>query len=297
MSNNQYSFLPVRSGGAKAGENPVLSWPGAKGWLAGYLVPLLLPLLKPGVLYFEPFVGSAAILLALRSAGWAGRAVCSDVNADLILLYQVLQSGEAPAIAVYLNGWLEERKNRERVHFEELREKFNTPGKLSHVKRAAAVIYLSKLGFNGLWRMNKKGLFNGSFGGKERSFDLSAADIVALGEKLARVAFFEQSYEVTISTWKKGEEKAVWYFDPPYLGTFDRYTTGGFGLAEHEKLGALVRELAGAGHVVVVSNSLTTKTKELYAGARVHEIPQSFTIGGSAATRELTKEALFVFGQ
>ena len=66
---------------------PFVKWAGGKGELLPTLLPLIQSQLGPKSTYHEPFLGGGAVFFALRSAGFTGRAVLSDVNADLVNCY------------------------------------------------------------------------------------------------------------------------------------------------------------------------------------------------------------------
>lgn len=289
---SQYSYLPVKVSGVSSSENPLLKWPGGKSWLAPYLVPLLLPKLGGEVLYCEPFAGGAALFFALRRSGWSGYAVLSDLNADLINLYRCLNAGFAGEVFGLLSRWESEKQGKEESFFLELREKFNGEGR-SLLWRAAATCFLSKAGFNGLWRTNKEGEVNQAYGGA-RAISWCLSDLVWMGEALQKTLLLEQSFIATMLDFGS-YQNTVWYCDPPYWGTWGGYTKEGFSQVKQEALGLLVRELAARGAVVLVSNLLCEETERIYQGAQVESISQRFTIGGSKKSRANTQEGLFSF--
>ena len=64
---------------------PLLKWAGGKARLASQISTAFGGPCEGT--YFEPFVGSAAVFLHLKSEGLVGRAVLSDANNKLCLLY------------------------------------------------------------------------------------------------------------------------------------------------------------------------------------------------------------------
>jgi DNA adenine methylase len=57
------------------------------------------------------------------------------------------------------------------------------------------------------------------------------------------------------------------YFDPPYIpqkGDFTTYTAGGFGLEDHKRLARVMNSLSEKGVYVILSNSDTLLTWDVY---------------------------------
>ncbi len=75
-------------------------WAGSKERIAGPIGLRLLEVLfqNQSAVFWEPFLGSAAVYLRLRAHGWEGKAVLSDAAPHLISLYQAIQKGE-PAVS------------------------------------------------------------------------------------------------------------------------------------------------------------------------------------------------------
>lgn len=129
---------------------PVLKWVGGKR----QLLPSIKPLLPKKITsYCEPFVGGGAVLFELQPK----RAMINDINSDLILVYTVIRDSVEELIEL-----LETYPNDEKFYYE-LRNIDRNQVKyvgLSDIERAARVIFLNKTCFNGLYRVNSKGLFD-----------------------------------------------------------------------------------------------------------------------------------------
>src|ERR1700681_1568658 len=127
---------------------PFLKWAGGKQWL-GRMAHIFQPSLFKGT-YYEPFLGGGSVFFALNP----GRAVLADCNRELIITYKSVAS-EAETVISLLKSYPYERDfyNRLRLELPSVR-----------YKRAARLIYLNKTSWNGLYRVNLKGQFNGAFG-------------------------------------------------------------------------------------------------------------------------------------
>ncbi len=299
----QFAFLtPGRSKIQSHKELPtVVSWPGAKGWLAASLVPRLLPLLAERT-YVEPFMGSGALFFALRCAGWDGcGAVLGDTNRAVIGLYKALQNNLAWPIWRWLSLWMEERKDAPKAHYCAIRHAFNhnliPEGSCNKDDldgyRAAMVIYLSRLGFNGLWRLNKKGEMTTAWGGADRELKLTLSTLEEAGRCLETPWILARDFGELFDM--NHVSRALIYADPPYDGTFCDYQSGGFPASEQERLAQLLTQAADRGAIVLASNSDTPFIRSLYAGWHCEEIPIRFAIQGDGK-RRVRQELLFSRG-
>ena len=102
--------------------------------------------------YFEPFLGGGALFFDLLPA----RAVLGDSNQELISCFETVR--DKPGELIEHLGTL--RVSKEEYY----RTRSINPKTLSDVARAARFIYLNKTCFNGLYRVNKNGVFNTPFG-------------------------------------------------------------------------------------------------------------------------------------
>jgi len=124
---------------------PFLKWAGGKT----KLIPLIRQQLPRAKRLIEPFAGSAAVSLALDFDEY----VLNDANADLINLYQILQT-EKHDFVDYAQSFFTPENNRE-MRYYELREQFNHTAE--RAEKAALFVYLNRHAFNGLCRYNGKG--------------------------------------------------------------------------------------------------------------------------------------------
>jgi DNA adenine methylase len=241
---------------------PFLKWAGGKRQL---LAELERRLPASWNTYYEPFVGGGALLVHLENRGRLSRGVISDLNAELINLYRVVQDTPGTLISSLAD---EEFKNDEES-YRQLKEKFNTLiGDPAHaIDRAALLIYLNKHGFNGLWRVNRKGKFNVPFGSYKKRSIPSETSILKFSAMLEKVKIHNKDFSAAVRTAQKGD---FVYFDPPYqplskTANFTDYNSRGFPFAEQERLARLFRRLSKKGVSLMLSNSKVPAIEELYA--------------------------------
>ena len=131
----------------------ILKWAGGKR----QLLPKILPLIPNDIdTYWEPFFGAGAVHFALQKRGAFKKAIVFDTNKDLECVFSVVRKGPHTLIE-----WLSKNysKNTEEEYY---RIRALEPD--NNLERAARMIYLNRLCFNGLYRVNKKGKFNVPYG-------------------------------------------------------------------------------------------------------------------------------------
>src|SRR5207249_1876426 len=149
----QRDFGSLRSYSPEA--SPFLKWAGGKAQLLTQLSPFF-----PNEFgtYLEPFLGGGAVFFHLRP----DRAILADSNPELINVFQVVRDDPEGLLAA-LDRHCPHRKSE--TYFYKVRKQ--NPAELSVVERAARTIFLNKTCYNGLWRVNARGVFNVPFGGYE----------------------------------------------------------------------------------------------------------------------------------
>ncbi|MEO8799575.1 MAG: Dam family site-specific DNA-(adenine-N6)-methyltransferase, partial [Polyangiaceae bacterium] len=171
------------------------------------------------------------------------------------------------------------------------------PMMLSDVERAARLMFLNRTCFNGLWRVNSKGVFNVPFG-KYKNPTICDAD--ALREASKALAFAD----IVVSdfagiTKDLGASKKIdfVYFDPPYApasatSDFTAYAAGGFGFEEQKRLANELEALRDRGAMAMLSNADTPEMRALYAPFEVHVVNAPRSINADGAKRGSARELL-----
>ncbi|HDS3053823.1 DNA adenine methylase [Morganella morganii] len=264
-------------------EKTILKWAGSKVGIMEQLRPYL-PKTKRLV---EPFAGSCAVMMNTDYE----RYLIADINDDLINLYREIKSGDYQRILNTAYG-LFELESFESGYYVE-REFFNRNKKFINPADAAAYfIYLNRHCYNGLCRYNQSGAFNVPKGSYKKPY-LPEEEIIRFSKKAVNAEFKAQSAGKTLQSVKLGDGV---YCDPPYLGTFSGYSSGGFSEKEHENLAyALLTLNLSMETPITVSNSMAAK--ELYAdlGFTIHVIEAPRTIAANG-NRKKAPEIIAVLG-
>jgi DNA adenine methylase len=243
--------------------------------------------------YYEPFVGGGALLIALWSSGRVEEATISDANFELVNLYQVIRDQPDNLLQAMNNPFFENTRER----YLELRHLYNQMrgNPASIVERAVLLLYLNRHGYNGLWRVNRKGEFNVPFG-KYRSPSLPSEDLIlAFSRMLKKVDIRECDFAETAKKAKKGD---FVYCDPPYhplsrTSRFTAYHSKGFSYLDQVRLSEVGRALKKRGVSVMISNSRTPEICHLYRDFHQEVIQASRSINSRGDRRSGIPEVIF----
>ncbi|MDR0400138.1 MAG: DNA adenine methylase [Treponema sp.] len=249
---------------------PFLKWAGGKRQLLSEIKKHI-PGDMDNYTYYEPFVGAGAVLFDLRPR----RAVINDVNTQLMLTYAVIKENVEELIVLLKNH----KDMNDKEYYYETRNldrdsaAFN---KLTHAEKAARLIFLNKTCFNGLYRVNSRGLFNVPYGRYKNP-------AICEESVLRRISRYLNTNEVKIlnidfeQALPDAGKHSLIYFDPPYHSqdktNFTGYQPGGFGREEQERLRDVMVDMTRRGAKCLLSNADTAYIRELYAGNRFEIIP------------------------
>jgi DNA adenine methylase len=262
---------------------PILKWAGGKR----SLVPRILKELPDRIdTYYEPFVGGAAVFLALAEEKRFKRAVITDKNKDLINLYTVVRDDLGKLLKKLEE--LQERTSEDDYY--EIRATRPT----NKIERAARLVYLNKTGYNGLYRVNSKGGFNVPYGRYKRPRIYDPERLANASSHLQDITIRVADFEESCTAAKRGD--AV-YLDPPYLplsktSSFSAYHSEAFGLPEHERLAKAFGKLVKRGICAVLSNSATPETRALYQNFKCSDVAVRRPINSIASRRGAVAELL-----
>jgi len=234
---------------------PFLKWAGGKRQILPHLLKLLPKDIKQRN-YWEPFLGGGALFFALDPVN----AVLSDANMHLIMTYKYVRD-DPELVFRYLSMHM--RQDCESYYYK-VRDLYNKSEPSS--AQAARFIFLNKACYNGIFRVNQKGLFNVPYGRHEKPSIPSISQLKRASKTLRSKDLMTGSYEKILKNVKKGD---FIYLDPPYPplnGTshFTYYTTDKFGENEQQKLAETVKHLDAIGCLFMLSNAATQKIKKLY---------------------------------
>ncbi len=162
-------------------------------------------------------------------------------------------------------------------------------------ERAALFIYLNHTCYNGLYRVNSRGLFNVPAGRYTRPRISDPTGLREASSALAGARLVTRRFDACTAEVERDDFA---YVDPPYhrlhAGSFTSYTAGGFGEAEQRELARVVDRLHAAGCRVMVSNSDTPLVRELYGAYRIVPIRAARAINSAPGGRGPIDEVLIL---
>ncbi|KAK8811313.1 hypothetical protein WA158_003048 [Blastocystis sp. Blastoise] len=203
-------------------------WPGSKRRVAGQIADILKSVPRnnnENPMYIEPFIGSGHVFLNLMMQDYQDRTdrkyVISDTNTDLINCWKYIRDYPIKLIVE-----LEKLNDVEDTsdNYYELRKIFNTC--TNTLMRCAYFIALNKRCFCGIYSVNQKDEFNTPWGYKRNKNIFNKENILQISSLLNynNVTILNDDYRDIIKKYPKG----IYYMDPPYMNTFDRYSKDKF---------------------------------------------------------------------
>ena len=234
--------------------------------------------------YYEPFVGGGAVLFELQPAN----ALINDINKALINTYNIICNG-ADAFLEAVNRLDEEMWEDGKKYYYSVREHYNDKLMKSEydVELAALFVFINKHCFNGLYRVNGKGLFNVPYNNSRRT----SADenvIREVSKYLKDVKIINGDFEEACKDAKKGD---FVFIDSPYAPlnptSFESYTKEGFDIESHKRVAKLYDELTARGCYCMLTNHNTELINELYGnkGYKIDVVSVKRMINSDASNR------------
>jgi DNA adenine methylase len=161
--------------------------------------------------------------------------------------------------------------------------------------RAVRFIYLNKTCFNGLWRVNSSGEFNVPYGKITKPVICDDDLLRASSTRLQGAQIRLGSYVSAVNDARAGD---VIYLDPPYLplspsASFSKYAKDDFGKLDHYALAGVIRGLSERGVYVMMSNSDTPLTRQIFGGLlELRSLDVTRSISAASASRTKVGEVL-----
>lgn len=244
---------------------PFLKWAGGKSQLLKEIEKYY-PF-KDGKItkYAEPFVGGGAVLFDILNKYDLNKIYISDINTELINTYRTIRDDIDVLIEILLrlqNDFISLDTAKRKLYYMDKREHFNNlkvnnNDESINIEKAALMIFLNKTCFNGLFRVNKKGLFNVPMGTYKNPMICDKNNLKVVSKKLQKVTIVCGDYRKSAEFI---DENTFVYFDPPYrpitdTANFTAYTKNLFNDEEQIILANFVNDMHRKGAKIVVSNS------------------------------------------
>ena len=261
--------------------NSFIRWAGGKSWLVQPFKDLINGFEYRK--YFEPFVGGGSIFFAKDDFH---KSYLSDINEELINAYKVVQCEPSALIDELLR-----LKNEEKEYY---RIRSWVPD--NDFDRAVRFIYLNRTSFNGIYRVNRLGIYNVPYGRRKIAWEFDS--IREASAKLQNVKLGCGDFTLFKKSIRKGD---LIFLDPPYTVSdkasengFNKYNPTLFSLDEQKRLSAFIDEIKNRGAFYILTNQAHPTIDKIFdKNDRRIILERACTIGGKKASRNTVKEYLF----
>lgn len=280
---------------------PFIKWVGGKSQLIEQIdvqLPADFDRWK-NITYIEPFVGGGAMLFyMLQQYPNIQHAVINDINSDLTTCYQTVRDNPEELIKslqeierTYLSL---ETEDKRKEFFIMVRARYNEKN-LDPIENTTKFFFLNRTCFNGLYRVNKKGLFNVPFGKYANPAICDPDTIRKDSILLQHVEILNGDFEKTFA-YANGD--TLFYFDPPYrplsnTSSFNDYTKEPFNDDAQIRLKKFCDRVNNAGYKFMLSNSDCKEKNEddnffdiLYSTYKIERVWASRSINSNPSKRE-----------
>ena len=261
---------------------PFLKWAGGKRWFTqrySHLLP------KQYRRYIEPFLGSGSVFFHLQPQ----QALLGDSNPDVISAFQGMKEDWAQ-----VRSQLEDHQRlHSDAHYYAVRSQ--VPG--DRTEQAARIIYLNRACFNGIYRVNREGVFNVPRGTRD-TIVFDDDDFQEKAQLLQRAEIWLADFETLIDNAGDGD---LVFADPPYtvrhnLNGFVKYNEKLFAWSDQERLAYALFRAHARGAKIVCTNANHSSVRELYAdrGFTLLDVSRFSPISASADSRRLFEELVII---
>ncbi|WP_462218952.1 DNA adenine methylase [Ferruginibacter sp.] len=258
----------------------VIRWAGGKQWLTKSINEFIPKYYNN---YHEPFLGGAAMFLFLKQPK---KSFISDRNEELINFYIQVRDN----LKLLLKE-LKSYKNDEEYYYT-IRSRLCD----NDVKRAARFYYLNKTGFNGIYRVNKGGIYNVPYGNRDLEKLFNIKEFQCLQKKLLNdVVINSNDFELSMKNVKKGD---LVFLDPPYTvahnnNGFIEYNQTIFSWVDQERLCEVIKKIDNKKAYFILTNAVHDSIFKLYKNVgKKFEIERHSTISGHVKNRKKVSELI-----
>lgn len=188
----------------------------------------------------------------------------NDIDSNLVNLYRCIKY-HCEALQRELEWLLVSREQ-----FLDSKSQLETRG-LTDIQRAARYLQLIKISFGSDRR---------TFGTNKKNFANTIEYLPEIKERLKNVVIENKDFESLVKVYDR--PKALFYLDPPYVGT-ESYYDSSFGEEDHKRLKDLLKHLKGK---FILSYNDTEFIRELYAEYNIKSISRNSNLTNKKDAKE-----------
>lgn len=242
------------------------------GWIGGksQLKKVIIPMIPEDCDRYIEVCGGAGWVLFGKEPKSGQMEVFNDTDSNLINLYLQVK-----------NNCDELCREIDKLHSRELftmyRQNFAINKPITDVERAAQYLYLIKCSF---------GSNRYSFATATKRLYNTIDYLPKVYDRLKNVIIENLDFEKLIKTYDR--PNAVFYVDPPYVGT-EKYYNGQFGYDDHKRLIHILRGIKGR---FILSYNDCELVRDLYRDFNIIEVSRLNTLSGTVEKRGEFKELI-----
>jgi DNA (cytosine-5)-methyltransferase 1 len=253
----------------------------------------LLPDMTQVKRYFEPFFGSGAVAMYLQEKGYQfEQSVYNDANYALMQLYASLLKGSERIWRAYSSVQEEMLRYRTAGDKGKAKEFYLNVRDRSAMYPETRTLFLLRNGFNGLWRVNKKGSHNVPWGDKNGYLSKESFDEFVRFLQVPNTILMAND---ACSLFYAAQPGDFFYLDPPYtgIGGFTQYTAEGWTEEDDRRLREAADVAVSKGAQVMVSAPDTDHIRQVWDGWQMHAVSTSGTVAAKKGDRGVQQELIF----
>lgn len=265
--------------------SPFLRWTGSKRWFTKNHIHKFLP--KDFNNYYEPFLGGGSVFFFIKQFfhNVNRKYILADTNIELINTYEQVRDHPQEVIDS-LKTFINSKEDYYQIR-----------GYIpkSKTTRAARFIFLNRTSFNGIYRVNEKGIYNVPYGHRKNVDIVTEKLITNVSELLQSVELSNDSFETSL---KSVAENDLIFLDPPYTvahenNGFIEYNQKLFSWSDQEKLKDTVEWIIQQNAFFILCNASHSSIENLYLDlANITVLSRPCIIGGRKKTRGVYNELI-----
>jgi len=260
---------------------PFVRWAGGKTWLVPQLSNIINNLHFEH--YHEPFLGGGAVFFSLEHKK---KSYLSDANSQLINAYIQIRDNPQGVVDFFL------KFNNTEDEYYRIRDRVIPQNDL---EAAARFLYLNQTSYNGLFRVNRQGVYNVPYGFRKK-WHYDVKRLFEASDKLRNTCICIGDFEV--NKYKIKEQDLV-FLDPPYSVShnngFIKYNQKLFSLDDQKRLSEFIDYIKNKNAYYILTNAAHPVIREIFEkpGDRRLELQHHSLIGGKKANRAEISEYIF----
>ena len=219
--------------------------------------------------YIKVFGGAGWVLFA-KDKKQGEMEVYNDLNSDLVTLFRCIKYHPAALQEELL--WLPSS----REIFFDLTSQLNNKG-MTDIQRAARFLYVIKHSFGSTGK---------TFATAPKNISNTIEYLSKVKERLQNVVIENRNYSDIIKIYDRPD--ALFYLDPPYVGTEDYYDAS-FGKDEHIQLAEILHNIKGK---FILSYNDCSLIRKLYSDCTIHAFSRTESLSANGKNQTDYKELI-----